>query len=164
VLNPPASLWWSTLSEPVTPRVALRAHLDVDVAIIGGGFTGLWTARELLRRDPSLQVAILEQSVCGFGASGRNGGWASALFPVGDQAVIDRFGVSAWMSQRRLLEDSVVAFGAAIADDGIDAHFQKGGTLSFARSEAQRHRLKQFVEQSVQRGVPLEDFRWLSKA
>ncbi len=164
MLNPPASLWWSTLSEPVTPRVALRAHLDVDVAIIGGGFTGLWTARELLRRDPSLQVAILEQSVCGFGASGRNGGWASALFPVGDQAVIDRFGVSAWMSQRRLLEDSVVAFGAAIADDGIDAHFQKGGTLSFARSEAQRHRLKQFVEQSVQRGVPLEDFRWLSKA
>ena len=122
MLNPPASLWWSTLSEPVTPRVALRAHLDVDVAIIGGGFTGLWTARELLRRDPSLQVAILEQSVCGFGASGRNGGWASALFPVGDQAVIDRFGVSAWMSQRRLLEDSVVAFGAAIADDGIDAH------------------------------------------
>jgi glycine/D-amino acid oxidase-like deaminating enzyme len=47
----------------------LDRHLDVDVAIVGGGFTGLWTARELLRRDASLRVAVLEKEVCGFGAS-----------------------------------------------------------------------------------------------
>jgi len=78
---PSQSLWWSSLEHAVTPRAALGQHLDVDVAIVGGGFTGLWTARELLRRDPTLRVAVLEKEVCGFGASGRNGGWASDSFP-----------------------------------------------------------------------------------
>lgn len=156
-------MWWSTLGEQASPRPSLRGHLDVDVAIIGGGFTGLWTARELLRRDPMLQIVILEQSVCGFGASGRNGGWASALFPVGDEAVIERYGMSAWLQQRQLLEESVVNFGATIAADGIDAHFHQGGTLTFARSEAQQRRLENAVAEGAARGVAREDFRWLSR-
>ncbi|MDE3223440.1 MAG: FAD-dependent oxidoreductase, partial [Acidobacteriota bacterium] len=60
-----ASLWWSTLDEPVVERAPLRGDLDVDVAIVGGGYTGLWSARELLRRDPTLRVAVLEREVCG---------------------------------------------------------------------------------------------------
>jgi len=67
---PSQSLWWSSLEHAVTPRASLGQHLDVDVAIVGGGFTGLWTARELLRREPTLRVAVLEKEVCGFGASG----------------------------------------------------------------------------------------------
>jgi glycine/D-amino acid oxidase-like deaminating enzyme len=51
------------------------------VAIVGGGFTGLWTAYYLAEADPSLRVAVVEAEVAGFGASGRNGGWCSALFP-----------------------------------------------------------------------------------
>jgi len=70
IVAPSQSLWWSSLEHAVTPRAALGQHLDVDVAIVGGGFTGLWTARELLRRDPTLRVAVLEKEVCGFGASG----------------------------------------------------------------------------------------------
>jgi len=61
--------------------------MDVDVCIVGGGYTGLWTARELKRRDPSLRITVLEKAVCGFGASGRNGGWVSALFPVSDEQI-----------------------------------------------------------------------------
>ncbi len=64
-----------------TPRPPLDGDLDVDVAIVGAGFTGLWTAYYLAEADPTLRIAVLEAEVAGFGASGRNGGWCSALFP-----------------------------------------------------------------------------------
>src|SRR4051794_32678273 len=76
------SLWFDQLAEPLTPRPPLPGDLDVDVAIVGAGFTGLWTAYYLHEADPTLRIAVLEQEVAGFGASGRNGGWCSALFPV----------------------------------------------------------------------------------
>ena len=75
------SYWHETCNDPLDPRPALPGSLDVDVAIVGGGFTGLWTAYYLTQRDPGLSVAVLEKDIAGFGASGRNGGWLSALFP-----------------------------------------------------------------------------------
>ncbi len=164
MLTPPRSLWWSTLKEPVVPRPALSSFLDVDVAIIGGGFTGLWTARELQRRDPHLQIVVLEQSVCGFGASGRNGGWASALYPVDDDAVIARYGHDAFHHQRTTLQRAVVSLGDAIAADGIDADYVRGGTLTFARSELQARRLRASVAHAHERGVGADDVRWLEPA
>ncbi len=161
MLTPPASLWWSTLKEPVAPRPALSSHLDVDVAVVGGGFTGLWTARELVRRDPSVRVAVLEQSVCGFGASGRNGGWASALFPVSHRRIIDTYGREAFDHQRRTLQHAVSDLGAAAAADGIDAHFAHGGSLTFARSETQRARLMAAVAEERTWGVSDDDLTWL---
>ena len=62
-------------------RPPLAGDLDVDVAIVGAGFTGLWTAYYLAEADPSLRIVVLEAEIAGFGASGRNGGWCSALFP-----------------------------------------------------------------------------------
>ncbi len=121
------SLWWESLEEPVRPRPTLERHLDVDVAIVGGGFTGLWTARELLRRDRSLRVAVLEKELCGFGASGRNGGWASGLFPLESDAVVRRYGLDAFHHQRQVLNGAVATLGASAAADGIDAHFAHGG-------------------------------------
>jgi glycine/D-amino acid oxidase-like deaminating enzyme len=160
-VKPPPSLWWSTLDQPVVPRVALERHLDVDVAIVGGGFTGLWTARELKRRDPELRIAVLEKSVCGFGASGRNGGWASALFPISNESIIKRHGVHVFSEQRRLLQNAVGNLGTSIRDDGIDAHYVRGGTLDFARSHVQATRLKSAVEVSRKFGVATGDLEWL---
>ncbi len=160
-MEPPQSLWWSSLAQPVIARPPLGRHLDVDVAIVGGGFTGLWTARELIRRDPHMRIAVIEKSVCGFGASGRNGGWASGLFPVGEESVSERYGEGALLHLQSVLWDAVGALGTSMAHDGIDADFAHGGTLSFARSEVQRNRLMASVEASRARGVGNEDLEWL---
>jgi len=162
-VQPPASLWWSSLELPVAPRAALGRHLDVDVAIIGGGFTGLWTARELKRRDPSLRIVVLEKEVCGFGASGRNGGWASAFYPLGDEAIISRHGRAAFDRLRRQLQQGVRTLGQSLAGDGIDADFVQGGTLDFARSELQARRLQQRVRDARELGYALEDLVWLEE-
>jgi glycine/D-amino acid oxidase-like deaminating enzyme len=151
-VSAPPSLWWSTLDQPVVARPTHDRHLDVDVAIVGGGFTGLWTARELKRRDPSLRICVLEKSVCGSGASRRNGGWASALFPVSDDALVARYGLESFTHQRQVLEEAVVELGRSATSDGIDAQFIQGGTLIFARSEVQAHRLRTSVEASRHTG------------
>ena len=79
------SLWHETAGEDWTPRPSLPGSTDADVVVVGAGFTGLWTAYYLLGSDPSLRVVVLEAEVAGFGASGRNGGWCSALFPTSEQ-------------------------------------------------------------------------------
>ena len=72
-LQQPDSLWLDTLDPPITKRSSLDGDLSVDVAIVGGGFSGLWTAYYLLASDPNLNVLVIESEYCGFGASGRNG-------------------------------------------------------------------------------------------
>ncbi|CAB4876054.1 unannotated protein [freshwater metagenome] len=161
MLSPPRSLWWETLDEPVSPRPPLKEHLDVDVVIVGGGFTGLWTARELLERDPALRIAVVEQSVCGFGASGRNGGWASALFPVSDWTVAKRFGGDAVVPLHRVLNRAVSTLGEALAHEQIDGHYRQGGTLTFARSEIQSTRLQHHVSENRDRGFG-DELVWLN--
>ena len=69
------SLWMNQLDDPLEARPSLEESLEVDVAIVGAGYTGLWTAYYLKRRAPQLRVAIVEAETAGFGASGRNGGW-----------------------------------------------------------------------------------------
>src|SRR6267378_3333796 len=74
------SYWFDSLTEPIVPRPSMPGDSDADVAIVGAGYTGLWTAYHLARLDPALRVVVLEREVAGHGASGRNGGWCSALF------------------------------------------------------------------------------------
>jgi len=162
-MRPPQSLWWSTLDEPVEERPSLGSDIDADVAIVGAGFTGLWTARELKRRDPLLRIVVLEKSVCGFGASGRNGGWASALYPLGEQAVVERHGLEASEHVRLLLQRAVDELGDCIRDDRIDAHFAKGGSLTFARNKVQLARLRAEVAALHEQGHNEGDLRWLDE-
>jgi len=137
--------------------------MDVDVCIVGGGYTGLWTARELKRRDPSLRIAVVEKTVCGFGASGRNGGWVSALFPVSDEHISHNFGAEALNHQRSMLQKSVQNLGDSLSADGIDANFRHGGTLTFARSEVQASRLQKAVSSALESGSSPDDLVWLNK-
>ena len=69
------SFWHHNHPGSLDPRPGLEGDTDVDIAIVGGGYTGLWTAYYLLRLDPTLRVLVIEKEIVGFGASGRNGGW-----------------------------------------------------------------------------------------
>ena len=155
------SLWWEAIPVPLPPRPALTEDLDVDVCIVGAGFTGLWTAHALALADPSLRVAVLEREVAGFGASGRNGGWCSALFATSDAALARRHGVDAMRAMRRAMQETVDVVGASAAGEGIDCHFVKGGSVDLVRSEAQRARALGEVDEARALGFGEDDVRWL---
>jgi glycine/D-amino acid oxidase-like deaminating enzyme len=157
----PASLWWSTLSGDLTTRTSLPNDLDCDVVIVGGGFTGLWTARQLLERDASLRIVILEKHHCGFGASGRNGGWASALYPLSDKETIREVGLEGLHHQQRVLNAAVTNLGSSLARDHIDADFVQGGTLTFARTPVHVTRLKENVTTQQARGFAPDNLQWI---
>ena len=80
------SLWLDGLPGELEPRAALTGDESCDVAIVGAGFTGLWTAYYLASLQPQLRIVVVEREIAGFGASGRNGGWASG-FKTGDPAL-----------------------------------------------------------------------------
>ena len=122
------SLWWDTLGTEVPQRPSLSGDLDVDVAIVGGGFTGLWTARSLLEVDPTLRIVIIEAEVCGFGASGRNGGWASALFAAHDARIAREDGVEAARAMRAADVVYKLTYAESMAEDSADA-----GTVTVRR-------------------------------
>ena len=155
------SLWWEAIPVPLPSRPALTEDLDVDVCIVGAGFTGLWTAHALALADPTLRVAVLEREVAGFGASGRNGGWCSALFATSDAALARRHGLDAMRAMRRAMQETVDVVGASAADEGIDCHFAKGGSVDLVRSEAQRLRALSGMEGARTLGFGEDDMRWL---
>lgn len=157
----PLSLWWDTLPDPLEARAGLPGDTDVDVAVVGAGFTGLWTARSLAEADPSLRIAVLEAEVAGFGASGRNGGWCSALFAASDAKIARSHGDDAARRMRLAMRETVDEVGRAAAEDGIDCHFAKGGTVAAARDEAQVARAREEVDEARAAGVAEEDLRWL---
>jgi glycine/D-amino acid oxidase-like deaminating enzyme len=136
------SLWLETCGDDLAPRPALPGNTSVDVAIVGAGFTGLWTAHHLLRHDPGLRVAVIERQIAGWGASGRNGGWCSALFPAPWSRVAREHGADAARRMEAALQRTVDDVGSWCRDNDVDAHYVKGGTLSLARGAAQVARLK----------------------
>jgi glycine/D-amino acid oxidase-like deaminating enzyme len=156
------SFWLATSGDDLTPRTALTGDVDVDVCVVGAGYTGLWTAYHLLRNDPSLRVAVLEAQVAGWGASGRNGGWCSALFAASWPRVARDHGRDAALRLRRALERTVDDVGAWAREHQVDIHYAKGGTLTFARTRAQLARLHAHVE--VERVWGGEDTLLLSAA
>src|SRR5689334_10867056 len=132
------SLWLDGRTpEPAARRAGLNGDLAVDVAVVGAGFTGLWTAYYLAAADPSLRIAVLEARVAGFGASGRNGGWCSALFPVSPATLARGHGRAAAIAMVRAMASTVDEVGRVAAAEGIDCHFAKGGTVTLARTPAQ---------------------------
>jgi len=140
-------LWWAGLPACAT-RAPLTTDESVDVAIVGAGFTGLWSAYYLLESDPSLKVLVLEAQHVGFGASGRNGGWVSALYPVGAAALAHNHGEPATRDQFAALRDSVGEVGRVAAAEGIDCGFRQGGTLVVATNRAQATRARAEVVDS----------------
>jgi glycine/D-amino acid oxidase-like deaminating enzyme len=158
------SLWWDGLPGRLSPRAALDRDIDVDVAVVGAGFTGLWTAYYLLRAAPGTRVALLESQVAGFGASGRNGGWCSALFAAPGALIAREYGADAARAMQLAMQGTVDEVGRAAAAEGIDCRFAKGGTVVAARTPAQVRRAQAEVAESRALGFGEADLAWLDRA
>ncbi|MDP9026098.1 MAG: FAD-binding oxidoreductase, partial [Actinomycetota bacterium] len=148
------SYWHDSLgADALTPRAPLAGDTDADVAIIGAGLTGLWTAWYLQRREPGAKIVVLEKEIAGFGASGRNGGWCSALFPRSTASLERQHGRPAALAMRRAMVDTVDEVGRAASEAGIDADYVKGGTISYARSSVQVRAARAEVAEAREFGV-----------
>ncbi len=155
------SLWLDTVPESLASRPSLRESVAADVAIVGAGFTGLWTAYELLRREPSMRVVNVEAEISGFGASGRNGGWCSALFAGSRDATAKTHGRAAAVVLQRAMFATIDEIGQVLIEEGIDAHFHKGGNLEVATREPHVARLQSHLAAERDWGFDEADVRWL---
>ncbi|MGI9648570.1 MAG: NAD(P)/FAD-dependent oxidoreductase [Acidimicrobiia bacterium] len=160
----PTPYWWEGLASRFAARPGLADDLSVDVAIVGGGYTGLWTAFELARADPQLKIAVLEKAHVGFGASGRNGGWCYDGFSAGldrieamsDLETASRFG--------QVLRETVDEIGKVVSAEGIKCDFHKGGSVEFLRNGGQLARARHEVEAAHRYGSTAEDTRVMTAA
>lgn len=155
------SLWMDQLDEPLDARPALEQDLDVDVCIIGAGYTGLWTAYYLKRQAPHLRIAILEAQIAGFGASGRNGGWL-----MGNLLGEDRLLATLSPQQRRasvdLLHGIPDEVHAVLQREGLDCDYRKSGVLyCAARYPEQERNLRAYLDDLYRQGMNEDDYRWL---
>ena len=131
------SFWLETAGEDLAPRPSLSGPIEADVAVLGAGFTGLWTAYYLLLREPSLRVVVLESEIAGFGASGRNGAWCNSGFSVSPGELVRRFGKEAAKDLLLEMRGAVDEIGRVAAAEEIDAQYFRGGQLRIARGQAQ---------------------------
>jgi glycine/D-amino acid oxidase-like deaminating enzyme len=156
------SFWHDTVPGTLTPGEPLPADTEADVAIVGAGFTGLWTAYYLAKTAPDLRVVVCEREIAGFGASGRNGGWCSALFPASLNKLERMAGRDAAIAMQRAMHETVDEVGRVAAAEGIDCHYAKGGTVMLARTPVQLERARAEIAEAREFGFDESDLRLLT--
>ncbi len=159
----PVPLWWDAVDANVT-RAAVTADIDVDIAIVGAGFTGLWCAYHLADLDPSLKIAVIEANHVGFGASGRNGGWCHAEYPLGHGQLAHDHGKEAALRHMQALFASVDDVGSIARAEGINCDYDKGGVVSVARLPFQDAYAREEVAHAISLGVDPDDIVYLAEA
>src|SRR4051794_28087494 len=125
--------YWLGEAGPVEPAPALAGDASADVVVIGGGYTGLWTAWQLRARGAS--VLLLEADVCGHGPSGRNGGFCETLW-THLPSLVERFGRARALALCQASAESVVAIGQWCAEEDVDAWFTPSGYVMASTAPA----------------------------
>ena len=149
--------WLDGVPEALDPRDPLPGDRRVDVAIAGGGLTGLWTAYCLAKADPRLSIVVCERDIVGYGASGRNGGFQSAGM-AGEARVFSRYGgMDAVRRAERAFMDGIDWVGSVVAEEGIECGWHKGGALRIATSPTQAARVEAGVAGRRARGFTESD-------
>jgi glycine/D-amino acid oxidase-like deaminating enzyme len=135
---PARSLWLqeALAAEDGVASEELVATLKADVCVVGGGYTGLWTALRLAELEPGASIVLVEADICGGGPSGRNGGFALSWWPK-VETLVKRLGEEEAFRLVRVSAAAVDELGAFCEREGIDAHFRRGGWLWTATSPAQ---------------------------
>lgn len=156
------SLWLDVLPGRLEPRPPLERDADCDVAIVGAGFIGLWTAYALAVADPTLRVRVLEAEIAGFGAAGRNAGFVSAGIAGQPHVYARRGGADGVARAERAMIEAIDEIGDVVRTEGIDCGWVKSGALRVATSRAQLARVAESLEDKRARGVGRDDVRLLS--
>jgi glycine/D-amino acid oxidase-like deaminating enzyme len=159
-IKAPVSYWWTTRS--YVPDAPLETDTTADVAIIGGGFTGLSTAYHLQQLDPSLSVLVLEQEAIGYGASGRSGGFGMTLFGLSLSLTRLRFGADRTRQAHHYMEQAVDHLWHLIQQHALDCDAERPGFLRLATTPAYARRIQHDVE--VAHALGLEGIDWLTAA
>ncbi|CAG6393984.1 FAD-binding oxidoreductase [Streptomyces cocklensis] len=146
-VNGGISFWYAGTGIPL-PREPLPGDAEADVVIVGGGYTGLWTAYYLKQAVPFLRITVLEAKFCGYGASGRNGGWLYNGI-AGRDRYAKLHGRDAAVALQQAMNATVEEVVRVAADEGIDADIQQGGVLEVAYSPAQLARLRAYHEREA---------------
>jgi glycine/D-amino acid oxidase-like deaminating enzyme len=149
------SYWLREPGPPVDPALVAGERLEVDVAIVGAGFTGLWAAIALTDTDPTLRIAILEAETVAFGASGRNGGFCEASLTHGLANGIRHFPDELERLEREGV-DNLHGLVAFTRDHGIDCDLEETGTLSLADQPYQVEEFRAWVDEAAEYGEELE--------
>jgi putative aminophosphonate oxidoreductase len=151
-MPPHRSFWLQEIAGDFPDAPPLHGETKADITIIGGGFVGLWTALRIKEREPACDVVILEQDICGGGASGRNGGfvlsWMSKL-----SSLAKLFGIREALRVAGGSEAAIQEIGEFCRENRIDADFRKGGWLWTATSKAQINAWEGVVRHCEQNGV-----------
>ncbi len=156
--------WWlreALATEDAKPCPPLSGDKTADVVIVGGGFTGLWTAYQLAKHHPHLGVLILEQDICGGGPSGRNGGFASGWWDELD-SLTQMFGAEAAIRACRALSSSIDAIGAFCHEHRVDAWFRKAGYMFAATGPRHERLCEEMVRSAAAAGVA-DELRTLTR-
>ena len=156
------SFWLDSLPGEIIPRPALTNDIDVDVVIVGAGYTGMWTAYYLRQLQPALSIALLEARVAGFGASGRNGGWCSSHLSGLDNWMQDAKKRDGAIHLKRLMFDTVKQLGQVCEKENIDCHYERSGSLEVAVLPVQLQRLQAEWRRLEDLGFTEHDYHWLN--
>ncbi len=145
------SYWLESLGE-IKPNPSLKGEEKTDIAIIGGGYTGMSTGYHLKKYDQGINVTLLEAEICGYGASGRNGGFNMTLFGLTPSLTKLFFGVERGKQARKFMEESVDYLASFIQGNNIDCDYEDSGYLLVATNKPQIKRLEHELEVAREMG------------
>ncbi len=137
------------------------AHAEVDVAIVGGGLSGLWAAFYLSAAQPTLRIAILEARHVGFGASGRNGGWCSGFLPLSLSELAATHGRDTALLAYHESFATLSEIEQVLRRESIECGWHQGGTVQSATTSLQAQRLQNYLAQQQAAGLSLDDMQWI---
>ena len=157
-----SSILWHETTAPRPKPARLGGSVHADVVIVGAGYTGLWTAYQLRRSDPSLEVVVLDAHRVGDGASGRNGGFAMTLLDFSLHRFAAEWGDDAAAHAHRAVARSVTEIDQTVRAEGIDCELEATGLLRVATNEAHLGRLER--ELATAQRLGLDGFRLLDQA
>ncbi|HJO05133.1 MAG TPA: FAD-binding oxidoreductase [Acidobacteriota bacterium] len=155
------SLWHDTVAEPLEPRAGLTADEQVDVVIVGAGFTGLWTAYYLTELRPGIRIAVLEAEIAGFGASGRNGGWCLGTMAGIGQLLHDPAQRDGAIRLQRALFETVDEVERVCAQENIKCQWARAGNITVATSKTFHAHVQEELDDWRALGATEDEVRWM---